>query len=260
MSHIATPRTSLLALAALASLAHLPAQAHGGGGEPAAQGAQWGLGLAVMSERKPYRGVENKTRVLPALSFENRWVRLSGPGLELKLGQSGPWSFGLTAGLSEDGYKPGDSAFLAGMAERKSGLWLGARAQLATDWVHFSVQWSGDASGHSEGQRFRLGVERRFALGDIGISPRLSALWSDGKTHQYYYGVSAAEATAQRPAYSPGSGVDTEVGLRLDYRVAPKQVLFTDLGVRSFGSAVRNSPLVDRRSMPEVRLGYLYRF
>ena len=260
MIHIATPRTSLIALAALASLTHLPAQAHGGGGEPAVEGTQWGLGLAVMSERKPYRGVENETRVLPVITFENRWVRLSGPGLELKLGQSGPVSFGLTAGLSDDGYKPGDSAFLARMAERKSGLWLGARAQLATDWADFSAQWSGDASGHSEGQRFRLTVERRFALGDVGISPRLSALWSDGKTNQYYYGVSAAEATAQRPAYSPGAGVDTEVGVRLDYRIAPKQVLFADLGVRSLGSAVRNSPLVDRRSVPEARLGYLYRF
>lgn len=119
---------SLLALATLASLAHLPAHAHGGGGEPAVEGTQWGLGLAVMSERKPYRGVENKTRVLPAITFENRWVRLFGPGLELKLGQSGPVKFGLTADLPEDGYKPGDSAFLAGMAERKSGLWLGARA------------------------------------------------------------------------------------------------------------------------------------
>lgn len=103
-------------------------------------------------------------------------------------------------------------------------------------------------------------MERRFALGDIGISPRLSALWSDGKTNQYYYGVRAAEATAQRPAYSPGAGVDTEVGLRLDYRIAPKQVLFADLGLRSLGGEVRNSPLVDRSSVPEVRLGYLYRF
>jgi len=195
-----------------------------------------------------------------AITFENRWVRLSGPVLELKLGQSGPVGFGLTAGLSEDGYKPGDSSFLAGMSERKSGLWLGARAQAATGWAHFSAQWSGDASGHSEGQRFTLSVEHRFTLGELGISPRLSPLWSDGKTHQYSYGVPAAEATAQRPAYSPGAGVDIEVGLRLNYRIAPKPVLFADLGVRSLGSAVRNSPLVDRRSVPEVRLGYLHRF
>jgi outer membrane protein len=199
-------------------------------------------------------------RALLAITFENRWVRLVGPGLELKLGQSGPVGFGLTASLSEDGYKPGDSSFLAGMSERKSGLWLGERAQAATGWAHFSAQWSGDASGHSEGQRFTLSVERRFALGDLGISPRLSALWSDGKTNQYYYGVRAAEATAQRSAYSPGAGVDIEVGLRLDYRIAPKPVLFADLGVRSLGSAVRNSPLVDRRSVREVRLGYLHRF
>lgn len=260
VNHNATTRMSLLALAACAGLAQSPARAHGGGSEDAAEDTQWGLGLAVMSERKPYQGVESKTRVLPAITFENRWVRLFGPSLEVKLGQSGPVKFGLIASYSEDGYKPGDSATLAGMAERKSGFWLGARAQAATDWANLTAEWSGDASGHSKGQKFKLTVERRFALGDMGVSPRLSALWSDSKTNQYYYGVDAAEATAQRPAYSPGSSVDTEVGLRLDYRIAPKQMLFADLGVRSLGSAVKNSPLVDRSSVPEVRLGYLYRF
>jgi outer membrane scaffolding protein for murein synthesis (MipA/OmpV family) len=251
---------TLLALAACAGLLHGPARADGGGSGAAAQGTQWGLGIAVMSETKPYRGVENKTRVVPAITFENRWVRLFGPGLELKLGQSGPVKFGLTARYSEDGYKPGDSATLAGMAERKSGVWLGARGQLATDWANLSAEWSADASGNSKGQKFKLTAERRFALGDMGISPRVSALWSDSKTNQYNYGVSTTEARAGRPAYNPGSSVDAEVGLRLDYRIAPQQMLFADLGVRSLGTAVKDSPLVGRSSVPEVRLGYLYRF
>ncbi len=260
MIHNATPRTFLLALATLVSLAYLPVCADVGAREAAVGPAQWGLGLAVMSERKPYRGVESETQVLPIIIFENRWVRVFGPGLEIKLGQSGPVRFSLTADLSEDGYKPGDSAHLVGMAERKSGLWLGARARLVTDWANFSAHWNGDASGHSEGQKFRLTVERRFALGDVGISPRLSALWSDGKANRYYLGVREVEAMVQRLAYSPGAGVDTEVGLRMDYRIAQRQVLFADLGVRMLSDATKNSPIVGLSSLPAVRLGYLYRF
>lgn len=250
---------SLLALAACAGLAHSPTRAD----EPAVetrQGSRWGLGLAVISEASPYRGVDSKTRVMPAITFENRWVRLFGPSLELKLGQAGPAQFSLLATYSEDGYEPDDSPAVAGMAERKAGVWLGARAVVPGAWANLSATWSADASGNSQGQRLSLGVERRFAFGHLGISPRLSAHWSDRKTTRYYLGVEPGEATAGRPAYSPGTTVDTELGLRLDYRLAPQQMLFADLGVRAFGSAAQASPLVDRTSLPQVRLGYLYRF
>ena len=250
---------ALMTVAAFAALVHSPAHAHGPS-EPSSDGSQWGLGLAVMSEASPYRGVGSKTRVVPAITFENRWVRLFGPSLELKLGQAGPARFSLLASYSEDGDQPGDSSALAGMAERKAGIWLGARAVLPTEWANLSATWSADASGNSKGQRFSLTAERRFALGGVGISPRLSAHWSDSKATHYYFGVEPGEATAGRPTYSPGASVDTELGLRLDYRLAPKQMLFADFGVRAFGSAVKASPVVDRSSLPEVRLGYLYRF
>ncbi len=240
-------------------LVHVNADAHGGG-EPPSDGTQWGLGLAVMTEARPYIGVDTKTRVLPALTFENRWVRLFGPSIELKLGQTGPIRYGLVASYAEDGYEPGDSPALAGMAERKAGAWLGARASAATDWGNLSATWSADASGNSKGQRFSLSAERRFGVGAFGISPRLSAHWADAKATRYYYGVDPGEARPNRPTYRPGSSVDTELGLRLDYRLAPQQLLFADLGVRALGSPVKDSPLVDRSSLSQVRLGYLYRF
>lgn len=259
LNHTPTlPLTALLTLAACATLLHRPALADGPSG-PASDKPQWGLGVAAMSEASPYGGVDSKTRVVPTITFENRWVRVVGPSLELKLGQAGPARFSLLARYSEDGYEPGDSPALAGMAERKSGFWLGGRAVLPTEWANLSATWSADASGHSNGQRFSLSAERRFALGGVGLSPRLAAHWSDSAATRYHYGVGPGEATARRPAYRPGASVDTEAGLRLDYRLAPQQMLFADLGVRVFGSEVKNSPLVDRSTMPEVRLGYLHR-
>ncbi|WP_337958162.1 MipA/OmpV family protein [Sphaerotilus sulfidivorans] len=253
------PRATLLALAAGAVLIHSPAHADGPS-EARRDGTQWGLGLAVMSESSPYRGVDTRTRVVPAVLFENRWVRFFGPSLELKLGPTGPVRWSLLAKYSEDGYEAGDSAALAGMAERKSSVWLGARAVLPTEWAQLSATWSADASSHSKGQRLSLSAERRFAVGHVGVSPRLSVHWSDSKATQYYYGVESGEATATRSAYRPGASVDTELGLRLDYRLAPQQMLFADLGLRALGSEVKDSPLVGRSSLPEVRLGYLYRF
>lgn len=260
---LAAPLTFVCALAASAALMHTPAQAHGEGGMdgPGADaGAHWGLGIAAVPEVKPYRGVESKTEVWPLLTFENRWLRLMGPGLELKLGSTGPVSYGLTAGYARDGYKASEAPALQGMATRHASAWLGARLGLRTEWGQFSADWSADASDHSRGQKLKLGAEHRFAFGPVGLTPRVTATWLDRKVVRYYYGVDAAEARAGRAAYSPGGTVNTEAGLRLDFRLAPDQAAFVDLGATALGGAIRNSPLVDRRALPEVRIGYLFRF
>lgn len=251
-------KTRLLA-AALVALTPLASQAQGPdqGGDDR---TQWGLGLAVMPETRAYRDFDNKTRVLPLVTFENRWVRVFGPGLEFKLGRSGPLSYGLTVGYARDGYKPTDSPALLGMDRRQSSAWLGGRVGLQAGGATLSADWSADALSHSKGQKLRLGAERRYGLGDFGLTPRVTATWLDSKFVNYYYGVRSSETNANRPAYTPGATVNTEFGLRVDYRLAPQQMLFADMGVTALGSAIKRSPVVDRSTLPEVRLGYLYRF
>jgi outer membrane protein len=261
MSKMSLPRTALPLLAAtFAALTPLASQAQGRGEGGDDAGSHWGLGLAVMPETKAYRDFDNKTEVWPIVTFENRWVRVFGPGLEFKLGRSGPLSFGLTVGYARDGYKAGDSPFLAGMDKRQASAWVGGRLGLQTGWASLSADWSGDVSSHSKGQKLRLGAEHRFALGEFGLTPRVTATWLDSKYVDYYYGVKASEVRADRAAYTAGSTVNTGLGLRVDYRLAPQQILFADLGVTSLGSTIKRSPLVDRSTLPEVRLGYLYRF
>lgn len=246
-------------VAAAAALLHPSVSAQAGNGADASA-TSWGLGLALVPERRPYRQFDNKTQVWPLLSVENRWLRVAGPGIELKLGQAGPLAFGLTARYARDGYEAADSPALAGMVERKSSVWLGARASWRGALGTLSADWSGDAAGHSNGQKLRLGAEHPFALGTVLVTPRLTATWHDRRFVQYYFGVDAAEVRAGRAAYSPGASVDTEIGLRLEHSPLPHQVVFADLGVTVLGSNVRHSPLVDRSTVPGLRLGWLYMF
>ncbi|PTT79589.1 hypothetical protein DBR42_21075 [Pelomonas sp. HMWF004] len=256
-----TPLTLLTAaVAVLAALAPLASQAQAAGDAEGAGDSRWGAGLLVMPEVKPYRGVDDKTVVWPMVTFENRWVRVFGPGLEVKLGRSGALSYGLTVAYAREGYEADDAAELAGMEERKASVWVGGRVNWQAGWASLSADWSGDAMGHSKGQKLRLGAERRFAVGEFGLTPRLTATWLDSKYVDYYYGVRAAEASVGRAAYTPGSTVNTELGLRVDYRLAAQQTVFADVGVTALGSAIKQSSLVDRSTVPTVRLGYLYRF
>ena len=248
--------------AALAS--PLPALAQGRPGEGGDGGSSWGLGVG--SKQEPYRGMDRDTKALPLLQYENQYLKIMGPGAELKLpglriSDTQRLSFGLIGKYEGAGYEAKDSPYLAGMAEREGGFWLGGKVQWDNEWVNVSARWTADASGNSKGQQFSLGLERNFRLGQqFMLSPRLTATWQDRKTVDYYYGVRAGEARAGRAAYQGESGVNTELGLRGMYLFDRHHSVFADVGVKRLHSGIKNSPLVDRSSETGVFLGYMYRF
>jgi outer membrane scaffolding protein for murein synthesis (MipA/OmpV family) len=249
------PLFSLFLLAAFAQPA--AAQQQPAQGEAA---TSWGLGAAVSVERQPYRGIDNKTVGVPLISYENQWVSISGLSADVKLPSAGPVSFRLRARYSLEGYEASDSPFLAGMDERKDGLWLGGAVVWRNDIANLSAELLGDASGNSKGSKFRLTLDRRFQAGSFDITPRLAATRLDEKYVSYYYGVNASEVRAGRPFYQGGSAVNLEAGVRVGYALAPRHNLFLDVSTTSLGSSIKDSPLVDRSSQTGVRVGYLYRF
>jgi len=221
----------------------------------------WGLGIGAGWQRPAYAGFDNKTRVLPLISFENEYVRVLGLGADLKLPSLGPVSFALRARYAlGDGYEADDSPVLNGMAERKPSFWLGGAVQWRTEYAKLSFDVAGDASSHSKGTEVRFGVEHDFRAGRFMFTPRAVAVWRDAKAIDYYYGVRPEEATATRPAYEGTATTNAELGLRTFYGISPRDGVFLDVSATALGSGIKDSPLVDRRTLPAVRLGYLYRF
>lgn len=222
--------------------------------------SNFGLGLAIGNRERPYKGLEGDTRVLPVLTYENSWVRLQGLGAAFKLGNAGPVSFGLKVSYSLNGYKASDAPILAGMEDRKGGLWVGPSARLRTDFVNLSGEVITDLSGHSKGTQVKFSLDKTFRVGAFGITPRVSALWLDRRYVDYYYGVAPAETASDRPAYEGASTVNLELGLRTGYVMAPNQSVFLDVSTTRLGSGIRYSPLVDKSTQSGFRVGYLYRF
>lgn len=228
--------------------------------QPATE-SPWGVGLGTSTKHKAYAGMGTSTTVIPLISYENRWVRFAGPLLDIKLPTQGAVSLTLRARYAfEDGYEASDAPVLSAMAERKASVWLGASALWRSSMADLSVEWLGDASGHSKGQRLRLAAEKSWRVGQFVLAPRLAVQWHDRKSVNYYYGVRDSEARAGRAAYAGRATTHTELGLRTAYTLAPQQSVYADLSATRLGSAVRNSPLVGRSTETALRLGYLYRF
>jgi outer membrane protein len=237
------------------------------GPSEAEQSSSWGLGLGAASSQKPYTGIDRETKAIPIIQFENKYVRVFGPGLEVKLpglriGDTQKLSFGLVGRFDlSGGYEADDVPILAGMSERKGSLWAGAKAKWENGLANVTAEWTGDASGNSKGKLFSLGLDRTWRIGEhVMLTPRLAAKWQDSKYIDYYFGVRDSEVRAGRAAYRGGSGMNTEVGLRGTYKFDRQHSVLLDARVTSLASEIKDSPLVDRSTDNSVFLGYVYRF
>lgn len=257
---VSTPsKAGLIAAVAPSGLWAPPAsaQAHDSAERPT---SSWGLGAGVAVVEKPYRDFETDTIGLPVVSYENKWISASIPTFDVKLYEPGALSFRLRARYAGDGYEADDSPVLAGMEDRKASLWAGAAVIWKTEYANVTGEFLADAMGKSKGTRARLQVDRRFAAGKFGFTPRLAAEWVDDKYVDYYYGVRQSEATATRAFYEGKATTNIHAGLRVDYTPARHHMLFLDLGASRFGSTVKDSPLVDKPNQTSIALGYVYRF
>ena len=273
-SRASTRRSSVARLLAFAvllggavSVATAQQAGSGGSADPEGpQGTEWGLGIGVLAKQDAYKGVKRDTQAVPLLRFENEYVEFWGLGLEVKLpglelGGGSRIRFGLVGEADLSGYEAKDAPILAGMAERKSTLWVGAKAKWENELVDLSAELAADASGNSKGRRFSLGAEKEWHLGaHTMVTPYVTANWLDKKYVDYYYGVRAAEATAGRAAYMGKGGVNVDFGLRTMYRFDKHHSMLLDVSVTRLARPIKDSPLVDRSSTNQVIFGYMYAF
>jgi outer membrane protein len=250
------PSLSRLALSAVATFAVAGAWAD----EAAPSSHTLGAGVLLRAEMQPYTGVGTRFSAIPLLDFENDYIRFFATTLDLKLQKSKETSFFLRAHYADTGYQASDSTALAGMAERKNSLWLGAKGEWRTSVAQLSGEWLADGSRHSRGQQVKVMAETLTHVGPVGVVPRLALVWQDRKYVNYHYGVGAAEALAGRPAYAGKAALNTELGVQLFGKLAPRHAVFVDLSATALGASIKDSPLVDRSWVSAVRVGYVYSF
>jgi outer membrane protein len=220
----------------------------------------WSLGIAAVSNQKVYRDIDRDNIVFPLVGYENDWISVSVPKVDFKLYSTETMSFRLRGRYTDDGYSSDDSTFLAGMNERKSSAWVGGAFIWKNDIANVSAELLADAMGNSKGTRAGIQLDHRFGLSSFGLTPRLGAEWYDRKFVDYYYGVKPSEVIVGRNAYQGDSTTAVLAGLRLDYSPSRHHTTFLDLGATHFGSAIKDSPLVEKTTQTSVSLGYLYRF
>lgn len=262
------PGLSLTILTWLGLALAAPALAQTSPTEPKENASPWSIGVGSFSEWLPYRGVGGKTLALPLVGFDNGLVRWQGPSVELRLAQvptspasSSPmYNLAVKAQYIGDGYAADDAPSLAGMQTRRASVWVGPAASARFSWGQVSGQWLADGMGHSKGQQTRVAVSTFLPIGPVRLLPRVAWVWQDAKTVDYYYGVQSSEALANRPAFQGRASSSLELGVTGVLPLDAQQSLVMDVSTLQLGSPIKDSPLVERKQVTKLRLGYSYRF
>ena len=220
-----------------------------------------GLGFAMRFEGSPYRGGGTRNDLVPIYLYEGKRVFLEAYRFGLKFSDSPDSRFDVFLGYRFEGYPYNHiPASLTGMANRGPGIDLGLGFQHRRPWGTLFGEVLHDAAGGSSGTEVRAGYRFDWSAGKLQLQPQFALAARDANLNNFYYGVRASEATATRPAYEPGSGVNAELGLSAVYRLSDRWRLIGGVSAKRFSSGVRASPIVEDRTQLAGMLGLAYDF
>jgi outer membrane protein len=220
-----------------------------------------GVGPIVRADRSLYRGAGVRFDLLPAYIYEGELLYLHADrvGVKLDFGPRAHFSAFLSRRLESFPVErfPSD---LQGMSRREPETDLGLSFEQRSSWGNLFGEALRDASGTSGGSELRLGYSMPIHAGNLILAPYFSLALRDAELNDYYYGVLPSEATADRPSYFPGRGLNASVGLNMRYDLALRWHLLAGVSATEWSSGVRRSPIVENRPQVSAFTGFAYEF
>ena len=220
-----------------------------------------GLGYVARVGASPYQGGSNRYDVMPLYLYEGErfFLHSNRGGIKLLEGEAQRLDVFVEKRL--EGFAADRlPAALAGMATRESGFDVGLSWRYRQPWGTVQAEFLHDADGYSKGSEARLVYTYDWRSGPWLLRPSASLALRNARLNNYYYGVQAAEARPGRPAYMPGAGVNTAVGLYASYDLTQQWRLLAGVSATLLDSKINNSPIVQKRLLPGAYIGAAYDF
>ena len=219
------------------------------------------LGAVTRFENSPYQGAGTRYDVLPLYLYEGQRFFLDAGRAGAKLVEGNDQRVDVFLTQRLEGF-PSDRlpTSLAGMAARSGGVDLGMAWRARQRWGTLQAEVLRDVGSHSRGSEVRLGYSYDWRSGPWRLRPSVSVEWRNAGLNNYYYGVLPSEATATRPAYAPGAGLNTTLGLYGSYELTQRWRLLTGVSATLLDRKIKDSPIVQKSVLPGVYVGASYDF
>ena len=221
------------------------------------------LGLGAVVSASPYKGMDNKSLVLPLVVWSAGPVALKGTELSFRFYERAPLELRVLAAPRMMGYSSGDSDALEGMNDRERSFDAGLGATLELPFVpnlFLEGKAAADISGRHAGPSGELGLEKKFISKYWRLSLSAGGRLHSARLEDYYFGVRPDEVRADRPQYQAGTTGHFFAGTTFVCGISRHWVVITGLGTEWLGAGARKSPLTGRDVLLSGRLGLARRF
>lgn len=205
-----------------------------------------GLGIGVIARSSPYRDYNGAvSQVIPAITYNGERLQIFGPRVQFGIVGSGKLRLAATGRYRIGVYDEDDSKFLTGMGDRKSTFMAGLAIQAELPGgLDFSASYEHDVLDRIGGSEARFELGKSLQWGVLRFSPALAFNWTSAQLSNYDFGVSDAQATAERPAYYLNDVYSVEAGLGVFIEVTRDVLIIMNVAAESLSSEVTASPIV----------------
>ena len=222
------------------------------------------LGGGLRAGQSPYFASDNEDDsqldLIPLYLYAGRYLFARGTAGGIHVLRNDTFEFNLYTRYRFQRLDPDSNIFYEGLEKRKQSLDAGIELGLTQHWGELKLSWVTDTLDRHNGEEVRFSYRYRFDAGPWSFSPFVSWTWQDANLGDYYFGVSAAEARPNRPAYSPGESQWVSFGLNTAWQLSNRVIFFGNVAFGGAGSEITNSPLVEEAGFSQVFVGGSYMF
>lgn len=224
----------------------------------------YALGLTLSTSQNPFLGSENSVLAYPVLTsfrdsaFTDDWLLLREGDIGIRWVSQSNWEFALLGRIQTLGLGTSDSPELEGLDDRKWGLEMGPMVGWRGWPVHINLKTYTEVMDHHDGLITHLlfSLPRETERGYL--VPGVELIQQSSDYANYYFGVSAPEATPTRPEYQPGSVLNTALKIRWGWGITDRWLLYGTVGLEFLDSKITNSPIVDKDEIWSASIAVAY--
>jgi outer membrane protein len=221
---------------------------------------QGDLGIFINAGQSPIKGDSMSPLPLPYTYFDygRAFTRIDTFGIKTL-----PIAYGhleIVGRIKFDGYKSAGNAELNGINDRQNSIPIGLGTFQLTPIGGFFLYAFHDVN-KSKGNLLEATYAAQIKFGESSLYPQVGLEYFSSQYMQYYYGVSAAEAAASGYAtYTPGASTKPFFCLMLEVPVTDGWIANFYARRKWLGSAITNSPLVNKKTQDSGFVTVAYRF
>jgi outer membrane protein len=229
----------------------------------AQQSASWTLGIGAVWSPSPYRNYDNKAWPLPLVNYEGNSFYVRGATLGYHLFKTDSDEFSVVASLLGNRFVQDDTddAHLRHLSDRDVSGLAGVAWRHHADWGVVQASAQTEFTGHGGGSAFDLNYSYPIVEGNLTLLPTSGVTYSTSALNNYYYGISANEASRSGlPAYHAGGGSSPYVGMVATFKLSRSWVATGGLRYSVLPDAVKDSPMVNTSHTVSYFVSLSYRF